>query len=310
MYDLIIIGGGPAGVAAGIYAARKKVNTLLITKDFGGQSIVAKKIENLIGIPELSGIELAKKLEKHLKTYSGDILKINENELAEKINKSNNYFEIQTNKGKYKTKTIIIATGSRRKKLNIPGEKEFEGKGVSYCATCDAPLFKNKIVAVIGGGNAGFEAARDLISYANKIYILEFTDKIKADPITLEQVKKSNKVKIILNAQVEKIKGNQFIDELIYKDLKSNQVKSLKVDGIFVEIGSVPNTEMVKDLVKLNKKGEIIIDHKTCATSMSGIFAAGDITDILYKQNNISIGDGIKALLSAYEYLQKIKAEN
>lgn len=310
MYDLIIIGGGPAGVAAGIYAARKKVNTLLITKDFGGQSIVAKKIENLIGIPELSGIELAEKLEKHLKTYSGDILKINENELAEKINKSNNYFEIQTNKGKYKTKTIIIATGSRRKKLNIPGEKEFEGKGVSYCATCDAPLFKNKIVAVIGGGNAGFEAARDLISYANKIYILEFTDKIKADLITLEQVKKSNKVKIILNAQVEKIKGNQFIDELIYKDLKSNQVKSLKVDGIFVEIGSAPNTEMVKDLVKLNKKGEIIIDHKTCATSMSGIFAAGDITDILYKQNNISIGDGIKALLSAYEYLQKIKAEN
>lgn len=303
-YDLIIIGGGPAAVAAGIYAARKKIKTLLITKDFGGQSMAAAKIENFIGLLEVSGVELAKRLENHLKKYADDILKINEGELVEKISKVNNLFEVKSNKNSYQTKAIIIAAGSRRRKLNVWGEDEFTGKGVSYCAICDAPLFKNKDVAVIGGGNAGFEAARDLINYANKIYILEFSDKIKADPITVEQVKSSNKTEIILNAQVLEIRGDKFVEELIYRDLKSGINKSLKVEGVFVEIGSVPNTEMVKDLVKLNQKKEIIIDHKTCATSVPGIFAAGDITDVVYKQNNISIGDGIKAALSVYDYLQ------
>lgn len=306
VYDLIIIGGGPAGVSAGVYAARKKINTLFITKDFSGQFFVAKKIENWIGTPEISGVELAKKLENHLKKYSSNI-KINEGEIARKIRKVDNYFEVETQKGKYQAKAIIIATGSRRRKLNILGEKKFEGKGVSYCSTCDAPLFKNKNVVVVGGGNAGLEAARDLLAYANKIYILELSDKLKADAVLVDKIKQSKKVEFIFNSKAIEIKGEKFVKELVYENLKEDQKKSLQVDGVFVEIGSLPNSDLVADLVELNNKKEIVINQKTCETSVSGIFAAGDVTDVLYKQNNISVGDGIKALLSAHEYLKKIK---
>ncbi len=303
MYDVIIIGGGPAAAGAAVYVARKKLKTLLITGEFGGQSIVSADIHNWIGTKSISGIDLAKNLEDHIRNYPDEV-EVKSPELATRVSKKDGGFLIETGKGgSYESKTLIVCSGARRRKLGIPGEKEYDGKGVAYCSTCDAPLFSGKDVAVVGGGNAGLEAAVDLFPYANKIYLLEYGDALRGDPVSQEQIKKSGKVEIILNAEVKEVKGEKFVSGLVYKDKKSGEEKTLSVGGIFVEIGSVPNSEFVKDLVELNKAGEIVIDHKTSATSCEGIWAAGDVTDEMYKQNNISVGDGVKAALSAYNYL-------
>jgi len=304
MYDLIIIGGGPAGIAAGIYASRKKIKSLLITDSFGGQSIVSDKIENWIGEKEISGFELAKKLENHLKSQQG--IEILENELVSKIEKIENGFKVFTNNNKvFETKYILVASGSSHRKLNVLGEKEFEGRGVFYCATCDAPLMKNKTAAVIGGGNSGLEAVLDLIPYASSIYLLEYGEKLKGDAITQEKIKSNPKVQIITLAQTIEITGESFVRGLKYKDRQTNEIKELKVGGVFVEIGSTPNSFLVKDLVNLNNFGEIIVDPKTQQTSLFGIWAAGDVTDFPYKQNNIAIGHAISAILNINDYLNK-----
>jgi len=304
MYDLIIIGGGPAGIAAGIYASRKKIKSLLITDSFGGQSIVSDKIENWIGEKEISGFELAKKLENHLKSQQG--IEILENELVSKIEKIENGFKVFTNNNKvFETKYILVASGSSHRKLNVLGEKEFEGRGVFYCATCDAPLMKNKTAAVIGGGNSGLEAVLDLIPYASSIYLLEYGEKLKGDAITQEKIKSNPKVQIITLAQTIEITGENFVSGLKYKDRQTNEIKELKVDGVFVEIGSTPNSFLVKDFVNLNNFGEIIVDPKTQQTSLFGIWAAGDVTDFPYKQNNIAIGHAISAILNINDYLNK-----
>jgi len=304
MYDLIIIGGGPAGIAAGIYANRKKIKSLLITDSFGGQSIVSDKIENWIGEKEISGFELAKKLESHLKSQQG--IEILENELVSKIEKIENGFKVFTNNNKvFETKYILVASGSSHRKLNVLGEKEFEGRGVFYCATCDAPLMKNKTAAVIGGGNSGLEAVLDLIPYASSIYLLEYGEKLKGDAITQEKIKSNPKVQIITLAQTIEITGENFVSGLKYKDRQTNEIKELKVDGVFVEIGSTPNSFLVKDFVNLNNFGEIIVDPKTQQTSLFGIWAAGDVTDFPYKQNNIAIGHAISAILNINDYLNK-----
>ena len=304
MYDLIIIGGGPAGIAAGIYASRKKIKSLLITDSFGGQSIVSDKIENWIGEKEISGFELAKKLENHLKSQQG--IEILENELVSKIEKIENGFKVFTNNNKvFETKYILVASGSSHRKLNVLGEKEFEGRGVFYCATCDAPLMKNKTAAVIGGGNSGLEAVLDLIPYASSIYLLEYGEKLKGDAITQEKIKSNPKVQIITLAQTIEITGENFVSGLKYKDRQTNEIKELKVDGVFVEIGSTPNSFLVKDLVNLNNFEEIIVDPKTQQTSLFGIWAAGDVTDFPYKQNNIAVGQAISAILNINDYLNK-----
>ena len=303
MYDLIIVGGGPAGISAGIYASRKKIKTLLITDTFGGQSIVSDKIENWIGEKEISGYDLAKKLENHLKSQEG--IEILENDLVIEIKKIDNGFEVKTKEGKtFKTKYLLIATGSRHRRLNVPGEKEFEGRGVFYCATCDAPLLKNKIACVIGGGNSGLESALDLVPYASLIYILEYTDKLKGDDITQEKIKSYDKIHIITSAEVIEIFGQNFVSGLKYKDRITNEIKELKTDGVFVAIGMEPNSYLVKDLVKLNNRGEIIVDPKTQQTSLFGIWSAGDVTDFPYKQNNIAVGNAISAVLNIYENLK------
>jgi alkyl hydroperoxide reductase subunit F len=304
MYDLIIIGGGPAGIAAGIYASRKKIKSLLITDSFGGQSIVSDKIENWIGEKEISGFELAKKLENHLKSQQG--IEILENELVSKIEKIENGFKVFTNNNKvFETKYVLVASGSSHRKLNILGEKEFEGRGVFYCVTCDAPLMKNKTAVVIGGGNSGLEAVLDLIPYASSIYLLEYGERLKGDAITQEKIKSNPKVQIITLAQTIEITGENFVSGLKYKDRQTNEIKELKIDGVFVEIGSVPNSFLVKDLVNLNNFGEIIVDPKTQQTSLFGIWAAGDVTDFPYKQNNIAIGNAISAILNINDYLNK-----
>src|SRR3989338_4297993 len=320
LYDVIIIGGGPAGSAAAVYTARKRLKTLLLTESFGGQSIVSDDIQNWICEAHISGFDLAKKFEEHVRSF-GDMVEIKMPEKAVGVRSIKCVengricdFEVQTDKGNvYEGKTIILVAGARRRKLGITGEDKFEGKGVAYCSTCDAPLFSGKKVAVIGGGNAGLEAAVDLFPYASEVYLLEYAEQLKGDPVTQEEIKKNSKLKqIILNAQTLEILGDKparpaggFVTGLKYKDRETGEDKTLAVDGVFVEVGSVPNSEMVKGLVDLDRWGQVVIDSKHASTSHPGIFAAGDITDDPYKQNNISAGDAVKAALAAYNYLLK-----
>lgn len=303
MYDLVIIGGGPGGVAAGIYAARKKMKTALITDTFGGQSLVSADIQNWIGIKSISGFDLGKIFEDHLRAQ--EEIEVMDGGLVVKIEKTPPSFKLTTDQNKnLETRTILITTGSRYKKLNVTGERDLEGKGISNCSTCDAPIFKGKDVAVVGGGNSGLEAVIDLLPYANKIYLLQRSEVLEGDPVTQEKIKASGKVTVILNAETQEILGKNLVEGLIYKDKVSGETKKIEAQGVFVKVGLVPSTDIVKDLVRLNEWGEIIVDHKTQRTSETGIWAAGDATDVLYKQNNISAGDAIKAVLNISDYLK------
>jgi alkyl hydroperoxide reductase subunit F len=306
VYDTIVIGGGPAAAAAAVYTARKKMTTLVITEDFGGQSASSSGIENWIGEPFLSGIELGEKLEKHVRAQEGIEVKMPERVTAA-AEAPNCIFQITTEKGDaYSSKTLIVATGAHRRRLNVPGEKNLEGRGVAFCSTCDALFFRDVDVAVVGSGNAALEAVIDLISYAKRVYLLIRRDEPKGDPITLEKALGSSKVSIISNAEVQEVLGEQAVTGLRYKEKKSGATKELAVEGVFVEIGSVPNSELISDLVETNEAGEIIIDHQTAQTSKPGIFAAGDVTQDRFKQNNIAAGDGVRAALSAYNYILNI----
>jgi thioredoxin-disulfide reductase len=303
VYDLIVVGGGPAGITAGIYAARQKLNALLITKNFGGQ--MARKavaIENYPGFEKISGLELIQKFKSHLKKQKIDI----EEATVSKIKKIGGIFSVSTgNKKQFKSKTVIISSGSDPRPLEVPGEKKFIGKGVSYCTACDAPFYVGKDVAVIGGGNAGFEAAIALSSWSKKIYILEHNSKIRADEIIQEKVKATGKIEIITDAVLKKIQGENFVNSLIYQDNKLKKNKTLKIEGVFVEIGSQPATSFVKGLVDFNEKDEIVVNPKTGETKTKGLFAAGDVSDIIYKQIVIAAGEGAKAVFSISNYLQK-----
>lgn len=306
-FDLIIIGGGPAGITAGIYAARQNLKTLLITKEFGGQ--VARKavsIENYTGFEEISGIDLIQKFEGHLKKQKIDIIK----DEVIKLKKEGDIFIVSTkDKKDFESKTVIISSGSDPRPLEVPGEKEFIGRGVSYCALCDGPFFSNKITAVIGGGNAGFETAVFLNNIAKKIYILEFGEKVIADAENQERVKKTEKVEVITSAILKEIKGDQFVKLIVYQDKKSKELKTLEVDGVFVQIGNQPATSFVKDLVEFNERDEIKVEFETFQTKTSGLFAAGDVNVGRYKQIITACGEGTKAALAAYDYLQKQKNE-
>ena len=304
MYGLIIIGGGPAGVAAGIYAARKKIKTLLIAESFGGQSLTSADVQNWIGTKSVSGYDLARMLEDHLKAQ-GDI-EILEGALATKIEKMGKGFKVTTSDGKtFETITILMTSGSSRKKLGVPGEKELDGKGVVYCSICDAPIFNKKIVAVVGGGNSALEGVIDLIPYATDIYVMTRSE-LRGDPVTQEKVKANPKVKILTMNKINEILGiaEGKVTGLKYES-KEGEVQELKLDGVFVEIGSVPNSGIAGGLVEINPQGEVVVDHKTQRSSLLGVWAAGDVSDVLYKQNNISAGDAVKAVLNIYDYLHK-----
>lgn len=306
-YDLIIIGGASAGLTAAIYAGRKKLNTIILTKEVGGQSLLTDNIENYPGFESITGKELVEKFRKHAEKYG---VPIKEKVEIASIEEKNGGFAVKTNSGEtYEAKSLIIATGKTPRHLNVPGEKEFINKGVSYCSICDAPLFGGKDVAVVGGGNAGLEAALDLTKYANEIYVLEFAPKLAGDESTQELLRKTQKVEFITNAETQKIQGEQFVTGIIYKDRTSNEIKELKVGGVFVNIGWIPATNFVKGFLELNKWGEIIVKPETGETSRKGIFAAGDATNSLYKQCIIAAGEGAKAALSAYEYLIKKPTE-
>ena len=305
VYDLIIIGGGPAGITAGIYAARQKLNILLITKDFRGQ--IAKKavtIENYPGFEEISGMELVERFEKHLRKQEIDI----EMDMVRKVAKPDKNFLVHTgSKKEFRAKAVIVASGADPRLLEIPGEKEFIGKGISYCAVCDGVLFADKTVAVIGGGNTGFESAIFLSNYVKKIYILEYSSQVSADEINQERVKRIKKAKIIINAALKKIEGNQFVESIVYEDKETKEEKTLLVEGVFVEIGSQPATSFIEDLVEFNEKDEIKVEFETYQTKTAGLFAIGDVNIGRYKQIITACGEGAKAALTAYGYIQNLK---
>ncbi len=301
MYDLIIIGGGPAAAAAGVYAARKKIKTFLIAESFGGQSLVSQDIQNWIGTISISGLDLAQAFEAHLRAQQD--IEIQTGELVKTVSQQEKGFNVVMESGKqFEAKAVLVATGGRRKKVGVPGEKEFDGKGVAYCSICDAPLFGGKDVVVVGGGNAGLEAVIDLLPYANKIYLLQRSGALKGDAVTQERITQDQKVTIIYNAITTQILGDTFVRGLVYEDSTTKEAHTLDVQGVFIEIGSLPNSELVKDVVKITQYGEIEVD--VCGkTSVSGIWAAGDITNLKYKQNNIAAGDAVRAVLSVYDYL-------
>lgn len=308
MFDLIIVGGGPAGISAGIYAGRKKIKSLLITDMFGGQSVVSADIQNFIGIKSISGFELARQMEGHLRAQEG--IEIMEGDrvdsIEEKSEGEKKWWAVKTEGGKiFEARTLLLAAGSKRRKLNVPGEKEFDGKGVAYCATCDAPMFKDKKVVVVGGGNAGLESALDLLQYASEVNIFEYKDALKGDPVTIEKIQSNPKTKILTGTQLLEITGDTLVRGVKYKIIKTGEEKTMDVDGVFIEIGWVPNSDLVQGLVEVNGMKEVIVNHQTQQSSHPLIWAAGDIADVRYKQNNISIGDAVKAVLNIYEYLSR-----
>jgi NADH-dependent peroxiredoxin subunit F len=304
MYDLTIIGGGPGGVAAGVYASRKQLKTLFVTKDWGGQSIVSPDIQNWIGTPHISGDELARSLQAHLREYAGDTVTIKDGRLVEKVSKNDETFTVILDNGEaYETRAVLITTGSVRRKLTIPGADSFEHKGLTYCASCDGPLFSGMDVAVIGGGNAGFETAAQLLAYAKSVTLLHHGDTYKADPVTVEKVLANPHMTGIMNAKTLEVVGDNFVNGLVYEDA-TGEKHTLPVQGIFVEIGLVPSTDIVANIVDLDDYKRIKIDPWTGQTSLPGIWAAGDCTNIKYHQNSISAGDAVRALEDIYVHLK------
>lgn len=299
MHDLIIIGGGPAGLTAAVYAARKRMNTLLITKEFGGQLMWTKEIENYMGYQFISGPELMGKFEEQVKRFA--VATVYE-EVKHLVVNADSTFLIQTETNEYRTKTVILATGKRSKSLNIPGEKEFIGRGVSYCATCDGPFFNNKSVAVIGGGNSAVQAALELSKIAHTVYLIVRSGHYIADPIILEKLKSAANVVEILGYESKGIYGNEVVEKIMLRKVETGEPRELAVEGVFVEIGLEPNSEYAENILAMNKNKELMVDCRS-RTSIPGIYAAGDVTDGPDKQIVIAAGDGAKSALMAYDYL-------
>lgn len=308
-YDLIIIGGGPAGAAAGVYAARKRLQTLVIAERFSGQSVDSDCIYNWIGTKEISGQDLAKSLEDHVRSYTtdGNTLSIAEDRV-ETIQKkeqtsSDTLFTIVTKKESFTTRSVLIASGSRRRKLPIKGADTFEHKGVMYCATCDGPLFSGQPVAVVGGGNAALEAVLQLAQYASHVTLLHRSDSFRADEITVEKVRALSNATIMTNVSLEEVHGDVFVSGISFTTNNSEST-TLPIAAVFVEIGQLPNTDIAKDVASLDPYGKIIVDPRNQRATTAGIWAAGDCTDCLYHQNNIAAGDAVKALEDIYIWLQ------
>lgn len=307
MHDLIIIGGGPAGVAAGVYAARKHLHTLLIAEEIGGQSVVSDGIENWIGTPKISGADLAKSMRDHLEALKGDKVELVLNDRVVALSQTpEKTFSVQTQSGKaFSAKAVLVASGAGRRKLMVPGADKFENKGVTYCASCDGPLFSGMDVAVIGGGNAGFESALQLLAYAKSVTLLHHHKEFKADQTTVEKALTHQNMRALKNVEPIEVVGDQFVTGLKYRDLDTNEEHEIPVSGIFVEAGVVPNTSFVEGLVTFDATKRIKVDPRDQRTNIEGIWAAGDCTDELYHQNNIAAGDGVKAHEDIYLWIKK-----
>jgi len=298
--DLIIVGAGPAGITASVYAARKKMNFLVLTKDIGGQAIWSSDVENYPGYQFITGPDLMTKFQEHMERYG---IQVKENEEVVELEKKDDVIYIKTTKETYEARTAIIAAGKKAKEIGVPGEKEYKNKGVAYCVTCDGPIFAEKDIAVVGGGNSALDAAIQMMRIANNVYIINITDKFSGDSIMQEKIKNNPRVKILHNTKVESITGDKFVTGINIDTQGKKDI--LDVKGVFVEIGLVPNSWFVKGLDK-NEKGEIKVN---CAneTNVPGVFAAGDVTSVPEKQIVIAAGDGAKAALSAFSYLARLK---
>jgi len=304
LYDVIIIGAGPAGLTAAIYASRRGMKTLILSKGLSDQVSEAHYIENYPGIERIEGYKLIQLFEKQVRNFSVEIIF----EEVVKVTQKNGSFVVETVKKKYESKSLILAFGKVPITLNVPGEKEFTGRGVSYCSTCDAPLFKGKTVAVIGGGNAALDAALVLSDVVKKVYLIHRRDEFRAFEAEVEKIKKRRNVEFILNHVAVEFKGDKVLKSVIIEDVNSKEKKELKLDGAFIEIGSEVRTDFVKDLVKLDKNNHIII-NSNCETSRPGVFAAGDVTNTPFKQIVVAAGEGTKAALNSYNYLHGIKCD-
>jgi alkyl hydroperoxide reductase subunit F len=302
MYDLMILGGGPSGMTAAVYAARKKLNTLLLCKDIGGQVNWTMGIENYMGYQFIEGTELIGKFEQQVKQFP---IEVKTGQSVKSLSHKGRNYEITTENGEtYRAKAAIIATGKRPRQLNVPGEEKFKGRGVTYCSICDGPLFSDMEVAVIGGGNSALEAVDDMLKIANHIYLISITP-LTGDQVLIDKIKGSKKLSVFLEYEVAEITGTAMVEGIKIRDLKTKEEKELEVAGIFIEIGLLPNSDFAKGVVTLNKTGEIEVNCSN-ETGIPGLFAAGDVTNVPEKQIVVSAGEGAKAALQAHRYLQRL----
>ncbi len=306
MHDLIIIGGGPAGIAAGVYAARKHLRGVLIAEEVGGQSTVSEGIQNWIGTVNIPGADLAKNLREHVEAYKSDKLELVLGERVEKLEKSGEGWKATTGSGKaYQGRAVLIASGAARRRLEAIGADEFEHKGLTYCASCDGPLFADQDVAVVGGGNAGLETALQLLAYAKSVTLIHRRHHLKGDAITVEKVLAHPNLKPMLAYTPIEVKGEKFVNGLVIENMDTKEQTLLPVTGIFVEVGVIPNTSFAEGVVELDEVKRVVTNPRDQKTSVEGIWAAGDCTDELYHQNNIAAGDAVKALEDIYQWLMK-----
>lgn len=299
-YDLLILGGGPATMSAAIYASRKMLNIAIITRDFGGQMLETSDVENWLGFQSINALDLVEKFQEHVETFAIPVaMGVSVTDVSEEGGR----FEVRTDEGKiYFGRSVIVATGKRHRRLNVPGEEELSGKGVSHCAVCDAPFLKEMKAVVIGGGNSGFTAALDLLKAGADVTVIQRGERLRADTILLERVKKFDKAHFLISRQVLGIEGEEKVTGVSMKHRKTGDEETIPADAVFVEIGLIANSEIVKDLLELSETREIMVDN-ACRTGVDGLFAAGDVTTVPYEQIVISAGEGAKAALAAYDYL-------
>ena len=304
MYDLIIIGAGPAGMTAAIYAVRREMKTLIIGREVGGQMVWANEIENYPGFAKIGSFELIDKIKRQVLDFGAE-LKEDEVKKIERTSEGN--FILYTNKETFETKTVLIAMGLSPRRLAVPGEEEFNGKGVSYCANCDGPFYRDKSVAVIGGGNSALDAAEVMSKIANKVYLINRSETFKAFDSLVNEVRNRSNIEIIVNASTKSINGNNKVENIKLLDNKTNEEKEIAVDGVFVEVGRLASTDLVDDFVERNAGGQILVSD-VGETKTPGLFAAGDVTDCKFKQITVAMGQATSAALSAYQYIQMKEA--
>ena len=301
-FDIIILGAGPAGMTAVVYAARKQLDVLVISDDIGGQAMWSAAIENYLGFILISGSDLVQKFEEHIRIFNVP----QEFTTATRVSSTGEVFRVETADGRtFQSRALILATGKSPRLLDVPGEKEFRGRGVVYCATCDGPLYAGRTIAVVGGGNSGLDAVVQMMKICPKVYLIDVEPKLRADDIMVRQAQAAPNVEIISNTRVREILGGDFVQGIQIENTETHERKRLDIDGVFIEIGLAPNSACVKDLVRLNSRGEVPVD---CAarTSVPGLYAAGDVTDVPEKQIIIAAGDGAKAALGAYSYIVRL----
>ncbi len=306
-YDVLIVGGGPAGLSAALYAGRSMLRTVVVSKDFGGQVLDAHLVENYPGFPSIKGSELMERFREHAEKFGAEMVKGE----VRGIRKEGNWFVVETSVGTTRAKVVIYATGSTHRKLGVPGEAELLGKGVSYCAICDAALFRGKVVAVVGGGNTAFMDAELLTEYASKVYLIHRRRGFRAEPIYVERLKKNPKVEFVIPYVVKRIEGEGKVERLVLENRETGEEKTLPVDGVFIDIGMEPQTELLKPLgVKLNERGYVVVGPDQ-STNVPGLFAAGDVTTACNGVHQIitAAAQGAVAALSAYEYIKKLEGE-